>query len=142
MEVVRRGDHAAGQFRGEEEEVGAVTGDHGALPGVIDEHPHCTGGVVVALHEVPLHPFGVEVLLGKESESVAADLADEVTRQSAAGRPHRHVGGAAPGHEQHLTKGVAAFEQLGIGADQYVPGEVADHAQFGGHGGTVDEQRL
>ena len=61
--------------------------------------------------------------------AVAADLAHEGGGQPAAPRPHGHVGGAAAGRQQHVAEEVAALQQLGLGADQHVPGVVADHHQ-------------
>ena len=74
------------------------------------------------------------------ADPIATDLADELGVQTAASRPHGDVGGAAARRQHHLAERVAARQQLAVGADQHVPGEVADDAQgrrHSGHGSRV-----
>ena len=122
-------------LRRQQVEVGATTRDHRPLAGLVDEHGDATGEVLVGLDEVAGDPLLGEVLLGQLPESVAADLADELGLQAAAAAPHGDVGSAAARCQHHLAERVAATEQLAVGADQHVPGEVADDAQRGRHAG-------
>ena len=123
------GDHLARQLAGEQPEVGTVARHHRALTGVIDEHRDRAGEVGIRLDEVARHVLDGEVLASELPHPVAADLADEVRLQPAARRPHGDVGGTPAGHQDHLAERVTTALQLGVGSDQHVPGEVADHAQ-------------
>src|SRR5690606_5510076 len=78
-----------------------------------------------------LHAFGPELLLGQLTETIVADLAHEARRQATAPRPHRGVGGAAAGRQLDLAEDVSAGQQLGVGADEHVPGVVADDGEHG-----------
>jgi probable F420-dependent oxidoreductase len=133
VDVCAAADQFAGQLRRQQVEVGATAGHHRAFAGVIDEHCDRAGGVRLGLDEVGVDALGEHVLAGQLTEPVTTDLADERRRQTAPGGPHRDVGGAPAGREQHLAEGVAATQQFAVGADQDVPREVADHGEPGVH---------
>jgi hypothetical protein len=52
---------------------------------------------------------------------------------------HTATFAALPRHQHHLTERVTTAQELGVGADEHVPGEVADDAQVGrgSHADTV-----
>lgn len=106
-----------GELRGQQVEVGAVTGHHRALTRVVDEHGNRPGEVGVVLHQVGHDPLPVEVLLGQLAEAVAADLADEVRLDPGAPGPHGHVRRAPARRQHHLAEGVTAAQEFGVGAD-------------------------
>ncbi len=122
---------AARELAREEVEVGAVTRHHRPLAGVIDEHSDGAGEVGVGFDEVVGDALVVEVLDRELTHTIASDLADELGREPAARGPDGNVGTAAPRQQHHLTEGVPALEQLTVGANQDVPGEVAEHAEVG-----------
>jgi hypothetical protein len=72
------------------------------------------------------HTLFGEVLSGHLAEAVAADLADELGVQSAPLRPNGHVCGAASRSQHDLAERVASGQQLTVGADQDIPGEITD----------------
>lgn len=95
---------------------------------MIDEHRHRPGEVCFRFHEVGVDVLALEILLRQLTEAVATDLADEACRHARAAGPHRHVRGTAAGGEHHLAERIATSQQLAVGADEHVPGEVADDA--------------
>ena len=83
--------------------------------------------------------FAIEIFLRELPETIAADLADELGSQAGAAGPHRDVRGAAPGGQHHLAECVAATQQFAVGANEHIPGEVADDAhgcRHVGHGNS------
>src|SRR4051795_2395236 len=76
------------------------------------------------------HTLGGEILARQLTHPIAADLADEVSRQTTASRPHGDIGGTAAGHQHHLAERVATPKQFVVRTNQHVPREVADDAQL------------
>ena len=117
------------QLRWHQIEVCAMPGHHRALSRVVDEYGDRTGGVGLSFDQMRHNMLFVEVFLGKLSETVPSHLADEARRDSASTRPNGHICCASPRGQQYLAEGVAALQQFGIRANQYIPGEVPENAQ-------------
>ena len=83
----------------------------------------------IGLDEVMDHTLSLEILTRKVAETIATDLAHEMGIQPATASPHGHICGTAARVEEYFAERVATLQHFVVGANKYVPCEVANDAQ-------------
>ena len=121
MDVRAAAQHLLGQVLGQQVEVGALVGDHAALPGAVDQHQDHAGVVRVGAADVGRDPLALQVGHHQVAEVVGANLADEAGRHAGARDPHGHVRGRAARRERDSPGSVAAWQQQAIRLHQHIP---------------------
>lgn len=82
------------------------------------------------LDQVRPHSFAIQILESQLPETISTDFADESSGESGATGPYCDVGGTAAGGQHDFTEGVPTAQQFGVGANQHVPGEITEDAQW------------